>query len=298
MDVRAKEKNLPLRIEFDGKIPAMIETDAVRLRQVLLNLLGNAIKFTDEGEIKLVVRYLEEAQQLQFDIVDSGIGISRDDLENLFKPFTQADNSSTRSFGGTGLGLAISRRLAQALGGDVTVRSEFGKGSVFTLTIKAGKHVDLIEPNLNVAITDEPPNEEIHIEGTILVVDDRRDIRYLAQHFIEKAGGSVVTATNGQEATEMLQASQNNGQPPIDLIVMDMQMPVMDGYDAATQLRKTGCTLPIIALTANAMKSDRDECLAAGCTDYTTKPLNSHKLVALIARLIGTQHPVNEWAGE
>ncbi|EMI15758.1 sensory transduction histidine kinase [Rhodopirellula maiorica SM1] len=290
MDVRAKEKELPLLVEFEGLIPEMIETDAVRLRQILLNLLGNAIKFTDRGKIRLVVRYVSAEERIQFDVIDTGIGISPEILSTLFQPFQQADNSSTRSFGGTGLGLAISRRLAQALGGDVTVQSRFGHGSTFSVTIHVGGSVKLVEPRLDISANDESTMHHVNLNGTVLVVDDRRDIRFLAQHFIEKAGGTVVTATNGQEAIEMLRSPDP---PPVQVIVMDMQMPVMDGYDAARHLREHGCQLPIIALTANAMKSDRQECLDAGCTDYSTKPLDGSKLIAMIDHWMGTLHPVS-----
>ncbi|WP_246151946.1 hybrid sensor histidine kinase/response regulator [Rubripirellula reticaptiva] len=280
MDVRASEKQIPLRIQFDGPIPEWIESDPVRLRQILLNLVGNAIKFTDEGEVNVVCRYAERI--LHFQVTDTGIGIKPDDQKALFRPFTQVDNTSTRSFGGTGLGLAICRRLAQALGGDISLQSEHGRGSTFTLSIEASEIGQLVEPNLAVDIAADNPGEITSIQANVLVVDDRRDIRYLARHFIEKAGGTVVTATNGREAVDTITADE---QSTIDLIVMDMQMPVMDGYSAATELRQRGCTLPIIALTANAMKSDRDECLAAGCTDYTTKPLDSNALIAMIHRL-------------
>ncbi len=305
MDVRASEKQLPLKVEFDGPIPEMIETDAVRLRQVLLNLVGNAIKFTEAGEVKIIVSYRsvirqdsdvasDELQgggssvtstagdQLIFNIVDTGIGIKPEHQRTLFEPFVQADNTSTRSFGGTGLGLAICRRLAHAMGGEVSLESEYGKGSRFTLAIAVKALGPLVEPNLSLEITAEQPPETQPLSAKILVVDDRRDIRYLAQHFIERAGGTVITATNGQEAVDIV-ADANSSD--VDLIVMDMQMPVMDGYEAAAELRRRGCKLPIVALTANAMKSDRDECLAAGCTDYTTKPLDSTKLISIIRRL-------------
>lgn len=281
MDVRASEKDLPLTITFDGPIPETIKTDAVRLRQILLNLVGNAIKFTDAGEVRLVVRY--DQNTLYFDVIDTGFGIAADNLDLLFEPFKQVDNTSTRSFGGTGLGLAICRRLAKALGGDVGVESTPGKGSRFTFSLNVPNAGPLIQPNLNVSATADAPAENIKLAANVLVVDDRRDIRYLAQHFIEKAGGTVFTATNGQEAIDFIESTTN---PKIDLIVMDMQMPVMDGYEAATQLRRRDCRLPIIALTANAMKSDREECLAAGCTDYTTKPLDHRKLINMIAKLI------------
>ncbi|KLU07341.1 two-component signal transduction [Rhodopirellula islandica] len=282
MDVRAAEKDLPLKVEFAGPIPETIRTDAVRLRQILLNLVGNAIKFTNDGEVRLNIRYDQRSKLLNFDVIDTGVGIPSEKLDSLFEPFTQVDSTSTRSHGGTGLGLTICRRLSQALGGQIDVSSQPGKGSRFTLCLKVDASGKLIQPNLNSLPAQETPAPEVRLSANVLVVDDRRDIRYLAQHFIEKAGSTVYTATNGQEAIEFIESPDS---PPVDLIVMDMQMPIMDGYEATTELRRRDCKLPIIALTANAMKSDREECLAAGCTDYTTKPLDQQKLIQMIARL-------------
>lgn len=283
MDVRAAEKKLPLKIEFDGPVPEIIHTDAIRIRQILVNLVGNAIKFTDEGAVRLTVRFDEATSQLKFQVIDTGIGIQSDEIDKLFDPFVQADNTSTRSFGGTGLGLAICHRLAQALNGQVDVESEYGVGSRFTLSVEVDPDVQLVNPNLALSISAQVPHGEIRLDAKVLVVDDRRDIRYLAQHFIERAGGDVVTATNGKEAVDFVTSGD---EADVDLIVMDMQMPVMDGYDATSELRKRGFTLPIIALTANAMNSDREACLAAGCTDYTTKPLDSKLLIGMIDRLV------------
>ena len=289
MDVRAQEKRIEFNMAIEGKLPQSIETDAVRLRQILLNLVGNALKFTDRGTVSLAARYLADSNKLQFEVRDTGIGISADDIDKLFNPFMQADTSSTRAYEGTGLGLAISRRLAQALGGDISVRSELGKGSVFTLTIDCGSlaNVYFIEPSLTHKRTKENDTVFVRIDGCILVVDDRRDIRFLAQHFIEKAGGKVVTATNGQEAIDML-THPDPDQCTVDVVVMDMQMPIMDGYVAAQKLRQYGFRKPIIALTANAMKDDRKKCLAAGCNDYATKPLDGPKLVQMIAHYLNT----------
>ncbi|MCC9642777.1 PAS domain S-box protein [Rhodopirellula sp. JC740] len=282
MDVRAAEKDLPLKITFAGPIPETIRTDAIRLRQILLNLVGNAIKFTNDGEVHLHVRYDERSSLLYFDIIDTGVGIPKEKLDSLFEPFTQLDNTSTRSYGGTGLGLTICRRLSHALGGQIDVSSQPGRGSRFTLSLKVKAADKLIQPNLNTQPEKKAPKSDIRLTANVLVVDDRRDIRYLAQHFIEKAGSTVYTATNGKEAIDFIESKES---PPVDLIVMDMQMPVMDGYEATAELRRRDCKLPIIALTANAMKSDREECLAAGCTDYTTKPLDQQKLIQMISRL-------------
>ncbi|TWU46524.1 ATP-binding protein [Rubripirellula reticaptiva] len=271
------------QLVYDVEVPEAINTDPIRLRQILLNLVGNAIKFTDAGAVKVVCRYDAGPDVMIFDVIDTGIGIREQDQAQLFQPFVQADNTSTRSFGGTGLGLAICRRLAHALGGDVIMKSEYGKGNTFTLTINAAASGELIEPNLTLDLQAPSRPEAIQLNAKVLVVDDRRDIRYLAQHFIEKAGGTVVTATNGQEAIDLIYSDHPSS---IQVIVMDMQMPVMDGYAATRELRRRGCQLPIIALTANAMKSDRDECLAAGCSDYTTKPLDSNALIAKIDSIV------------
>jgi PAS domain S-box-containing protein len=284
LDVRAAEKGISLDIYFDGKIPRTIETDPVRLRQILVNLIGNAVKFTDEGGVVVTCRHLAHRNALEIEIKDSGIGISATDMKKLFQPFVQADTSSTRAFEGTGLGLAISKRLAQALGGDISVASTPGQGSVFTVLTHVGSIADdemlaEIEP----AILQSHEHMLAGIDGVVLVVDDRRDIRFIAQNFIEKAGGTVVTATNGEEAIARLTGDEAQGSLGVDIVLMDMQMPIMDGYTAARKLRELGFRKPIIALTANAMKEDRQRCLDSGCDDYATKPLEGPALVNLLA---------------
>ena len=286
MDVRAEEKKISLQFTFEGEIPKTIETDAIRLRQILLNLIGNAIKFTDTGGVQVKIRHLSSTNQLRIDVTDSGIGIAEKDLRNLFQPFTQADASTTRNFGGTGLGLSISRRLAIALGGNIEVESQVGCGSRFVVTVDCGniRHGELIRLNLNQREHSPLPIEEVRLSGRILIVDDRRDIRFLADRFVRNAGAETLSGSNGREAIEIIEQQIENGEP-VDLMLIDMQMPVMDGYQATRELRARGIEIPIIALTANAMKSDRDQCLAAGCTDYTTKPLDRDYLIQLIDQL-------------
>ena len=286
MDVRAAEKQIPLRVEVDGVLPKTIHSDPVRLRQILLNLVGNAIKFTDAGEVTLGVRLLAEKRQLQFDIVDTGIGISPAQQKQLFQPFTQADASVTRQHGGTGLGLVISRRLARLLGGDLKVQSQPNEGSTFSVTVATGSldGVPLVRSQLTAAgeaVEEESPAALPSLDCRVLVVDDRRDIRFLAQHFVEEAGGQVLTAQNGQEALDLL---TSDAPPAFDIVVMDISMPVMDGYTAARRLRVAGFQGAMIALTANAMQGDRAKCLQAGFDDYTTKPLDRRRFVELIAR--------------
>ncbi|SFH57727.1 PAS domain-containing protein [Planctomicrobium piriforme] len=285
MRVRADERKIGLSAEFVGPVPEAIQTDPKRLRQILVNLIGNAVKFTERGDVRLVVRYAEEDAKLSFDVVDTGIGISPDQMSRLFRPFTQGDMSVARQYEGTGLGLSISRRLAQMLGGEIEVDSALGTGSTFRLVLPIrDQEIVLVSPTS----TEMPALEarlpkRSQLQCRALVVDDRRDVRYLAQHFIEDAGGEVLTASNGQEAVEVVLQSLTDGSP-VEIVIMDVQMPVMDGFTAARRLRKEGYTGPVIALTANAMQGDRDRCLAAGFDDYTSKPIDGVALVSLIAR--------------
>lgn len=287
MEVRAEEKKISLQFTFEGEIPKTIETDAIRLRQILLNLIGNAIKFTDTGGVEVKIRYLSSTNHMRIDVADSGIGITDKDLRNLFQPFTQADASTTRNFGGTGLGLSISRRLAIALGGNIEVQSEVGRGSRFVVTVDCGniRHGELIRLDLNQREQNPPPIQEVRLSGRILIVDDRRDIRFLAERFVRNAGAETLSGSNGREAIEIIEQQIENGEP-VDLMLIDMQMPVMDGYQATRELRARGIEIPIIALTANAMKSDRGKCIEAGCTEYTPKPLDKQTLLSLIEGLI------------
>lgn len=288
MDVRAAEKNIELVFSFESAIPQSIFSDELRLRQVLINLIGNAIKFTEHGSVHVRIGFDEKLSLFSVRVEDTGIGIDEEQLVRLFDPFMQVDGSNTRRFEGTGLGLAISHRLVKALGGEIQAESKLGVGSVFTVifycpnasTERTKPDVQLVDGSEVLHRSGTP-----HISGTILIVDDRRDIRLLAQHMVEKSGGKVLTASNGQEALELL-ASDDSSR--VDLVLMDMQMPVLDGYQAVRLLRQRGFTKPIIALTANAMVEDREKCLAAGCSDYTTKPLDHHNLIELIAKLIAT----------
>ncbi len=288
MNVRAEEKEIPLRLQSRGQLPQTIQSDGVRLRQILLNLVGNAIKFTEDGEVRLVAEVIPDKEQIRFEVIDTGIGIGEEQQRRLFQPFNQVDSSITRSHGGTGLGLAISQRLANLLGGELQLESHPGQGSVFSVTVSTGslEEIPMINPQWNLLPNDdlaEPPQVP-HLDCRILVVDDRRDIRYLARQLLQSAGAAVELCENGQQAIELLTGQADP--PEFDLILMDISMPVMDGYTAATKLREAGIPLPMIALTANAMEGDRDKCLASGFTDYTTKPLNKQKLVELVARYV------------
>ena len=289
MNVRAAEKGIPLVVEFVSQIPKTIRSDSKRLKQILVNLIGNAIKFTKAGSVQVKVQFVPndgDTPQMRFDIVDTGIGISVRQLKKLFQPFTQADSSVIRKFEGTGLGLSISQRLARMLGGEITVESSCNVGSIFTLTIETGpvENIMLIEPSMIGSRTTAPlrPKSQLDLRGRILIVDDRRDMRFLAQQMIEDAGATTALATNGRDAIKKIKQAESNGQP-FDLIAMDMQMPVLDGYEATRRLRSGGYAKPIIAVTAHAMEGDRNRCIDAGCTDYITKPLDCPKFIAMLA---------------
>ncbi len=310
MQVRASEKQIELSARFTTPVPATIETDTIRLRQVLINLIGNAIKFTEQGSVRLEVGIVHSspegntkdadvptpdwkaidhanATRLSFTIHDTGIGMSQEQQNRLFKPFSQGDSSVTRQYGGSGLGLAISRRLIDMLGGDIFVESESGNGSTFrvTLPIESLEGAELVTPTINHQVNLDPDDrlEPRKLNCRVLVVDDRRDVRHISQHFLEKAGATVATAEDGQQGIDTALAAQNSGHP-FDLIVMDMQMPTLDGMQATAELRSAGFEMPIIALTADAMKGDREKCLNGGCDDYLTKPIDHVKLVGIVAR--------------
>jgi CheY-like chemotaxis protein/two-component sensor histidine kinase len=299
MHVRAREKQVPLLVKYHGELPETIETDPTRLRQILVNLIGNAIKFTDEGEVSLEIKFLDEDDpKICFQVIDSGIGISESDQRTLFEPFAQADSSVTREFGGTGLGLAICRRLVERLGGEIKVESTLGEGSTFSVTIATGdlEGVPMVEPRQGITIPETEDHGPIpKLDHRVLIVDDRDEIRFLARYFIEKAGGVVRTRRNGQEALECVLASMNS-ERPFDAVVMDMQMPVMDGYEASRRLRKAGYEGTIVALTANAMRGDRKKCLESGCTAYVRKPIDGRRLVELLAHHMAEDVPAQSHA--
>lgn len=292
MEVRAAEKELPLEVEFRGRLPETIETDPVRLRQILLNLVGNAIKFTQSGRVTIAVQFISEEAKVRFDIVDTGIGIATEQQAKLFQPFSQADSSVTRQFGGSGLGLSISSRLVEMLGGEIGLYSRPGQGSTFWITASTGdlSQVSLVDPIREMSLGALDPQSVKQLACRVLVVDDRRDVRYLAQHFLEEAGAVVETANDGLEALEKVAAESK----AFDLILLDMQMPKLDGYQCAAQLRERGFRQPIIALTANAMKGDREKCLSAGCDDYVAKPIDGRQLVMTVARHVERNEDVSD----
>jgi len=273
MRVRAEAKGLKLQLELDPRLPAALQGDPTRLRQILLNLLGNAIKFTEQGRVTLRCRYQEdEPPRLFVDVEDTGIGVPPGDPERLFEAFVQGDPSDARAFGGTGLGLAISRSLARLLGGDISLASVPTGGSCFTLSLPAH-----LEPAVTGA--DAATTTVQRLPGRVLVVEDNATNRVLIRLLLEALGTTVVDAPDGQAALGAVAAAT----PPFDAILMDIQMPGLDGYEVTRRLREQGCRTPIVALTAHALDGHRERCLAAGCDAYCAKPVDRQELLGVLA---------------
>jgi PAS domain S-box-containing protein len=294
LKVQAERKSLRLEVDYVCPLPTTIHTDAACLRQILVNLLGNAVKFTEQGAVRMTVRCAggegQQQARMQFVVSDTGIGIPADKLGSLFQPFQQLDGSASRRYGGTGLGLVISKRLATALGGDIEVTSQVGRGTTFTLSIDAGRlrGVPMMQtPRAVLFQSGEPlPHaEEPSLHGRLLLAEDSPDIQRLVCHILLKTGVEVVVADNGRVACDLAKISQAEGRP-YNLILMDIQMPKMNGHEATRWLRQHGWRGPIVAMTAHAMVGDRDLCLSAGCDDYITKPITAACLRETLARYL------------
>jgi signal transduction histidine kinase len=292
LERQAADKQLTLENIWLGRAPEAIHTDPARLRQLLINLVGNAIKFTAVGGVQIVAQMQRSdgRDKLKIDVIDTGIGITEEKQQAVFEPFVQSDSSVTRLYGGTGLGLTISRSIAEALGGTLTMVSQLGQGSTFTILLDA-EPPELVDdmrlakesvssPEANPTSSHEPSLAS----RRILVVEDNPFNCKLLKLGLEQAGAMVELAENGQAALERAAAQ------PFDLILMDMQMPVMDGYAATRRLREQGYRAPIIALTAHALKEERDKCLQAGCTEFMTKPIDLDELTAVVGKLVSSQN--------
>ena len=302
--VRADAKGLSLSAEYEGPIPEQIRTDPARLRQILVNVVGNAIKFTEIGTIRLLTRFLDGQHgqpQLQFEVIDPGAGMTQRQMDRLFKPLAPDDSPLGDEFPATGLGLTISKRLLDMLGGTIDVDSTPGCGTTFTVTIPTGplRGVRMIrQPGEAVAADEEKTaaasEPQARLDCRILLAEDGRENRRLLSFILEKAGARVAIAENGREALDKAMAAQKESDRqhdetpgPFDLILMDMQMPVMDGYDAARRLRQEGYAGRIIAVTGHSRDYDRQKCLSAGCDDYLTKPVDRQQLLEMVAKHVG-----------
>lgn len=302
MEPRAAGKGLKLEVSSQGLIPHHIDSDPTRLRQILLNLVGNAIKFTEIGTIKIVAS-IEEAEgsdpTMRFAVTDTGVGMSAEQCEKIrrFDAFTQADGSTTREFGGSGLGLRISNALARLLGGEIRIDSEQGLGSTFSVSISVGdiSHFDGIAigvadslPPTKRDATEPAEERELPLEGMrVLLVEDGPDNQRLFCFLLKKAGADVEVAGNGRICLERV-ADANERNEPFDVILMDMQMPEMDGYQATRHLRDSDHKGPILALTAHAMPDDRQKCIDAGCSEFLTKPIDRAQLIEICRHTVAT----------
>jgi signal transduction histidine kinase/ActR/RegA family two-component response regulator len=311
LSAQAKAKGVTLAIKPSGPLPTTISTDPLRFRQILTNLIGNALKFTEHGTVTIepkLVNAWETIERkitqpaLQIDVIDTGLGMNAEQAARIFQPFVQADTTTTRRFGGTGLGLIISRRLANLLGGNVVVSETApDRGTTMRLTVATGSldNVQIVDEGRVVGRRElaerEILNEQLPHRCRVLLVEDTPDNQRLISFVLRRAGAEVVIASDGEEGvTKAIEAERST--QPFDVILMDMQMPVLDGYSAATRLRQAGYTRPIIALTANAMSDDQRKCIDAGCSDYATKPIDRAQLFAVIRRSLSPSDSTAELA--
>ena len=301
MSNQAAEGLLEFDFNYHYPLPRQIRSDSTRLRQVLLNLASNAIKFTEKGSVKIDVRYLPSSQQVEVQVIDTGIGMSQDVLDYIFEPFTQADLSISRRFGGTGLGLVISRSFAQLLGGDITVESQLGKGSKFVFTFAlsaddteydysiAHSILDLVhsdEPEIRIAPPELPElvqGCQDACSGRVLVAEDVEDNQYLIKMLLDNLGAEHTVVGNGEQAVEKAMTEE------FDLILMDMQMPIMGGLEATELLRAAGVETPIYALTANVMKEDMQQHLASGCNGTIAKPVDRNEFNRVVCGALNSK---------
>lgn len=286
--MQATDRNLEFSIEHRFPLPGTIHTDPTRLKQILLNLCSNAVKFTEHGGVRIEITWDQTSEQLHFAVHDTGIGMNEEQQQRLFGRFSQADDSTTRRFGGSGLGLYISKQLAEKLGGDITLTSTPDEGSCFTVFIDCGSvnQDDIINnaEQIREQTAAQSDNEHLRLRGHVLLAEDTKDNQDLITYYLEQLGLQVTIADNGAIAVNMAQENE------FDLILMDMQMPVLDGLSATSQLRSAGYKQPIVALTANAMKSYQQQCLQMGFTDFLTKPIDRPVFKQTLAKYL----PVNE----
>ncbi len=281
LEGRAREKGLTLHCEIDVSTPAVVRTDPIRLRQILVNLLGNAIKFTASGSVRCRLKWDHAEEMLIFDVSDTGPGIPASLLPNLFTPFTQGKNNAMQQREGAGLGLAISRKLAAMMSGDIRVVHSDSSGTEFAVRVVAPRVLSKIKST----VKDEEVEGELDLSGkNIAIADDTRANRYLLEQLLILKGARVSTFSNGAELLECFEDEHNAN---VDLVLMDMLMPVMDGEQTTREIRRRGYETPIIAVTAAVADSERSKCLDAGCSAVVTKPIDVAQLDTAIKQLLG-----------
>ena len=281
LQAKLVEKKLEFKVDYSFPVPDKVMGDQTRIRQILINLIGNAIKFTQKGNVTLKVKWLEKSSELAFAVVDTGIGMTEEQQTKVFESFQQADNSITRKFGGTGLGLAITKRLSEMMGGEISVKSEYGKGTTFLVKIQVNAIGSARLKTMPVAKkkTIVQLNSNSDLSGRVLLVDDNMTNLTLISKVLKKMNLDVECCMNGQEAVNILLDKEEDFQ----IVLMDVQMPVMDGLTAAGILKQNNFDKPIIALTANTMSGDKEKCLAAGYNDFASKPINRNELFRIIS---------------
>ena len=281
---QAKNKNITFNVEYNMPLPLTVCTDPLRLKQILINLTNNAVKFTEKGGVTISISYEQDTDLIKFDVIDSGIGMTPEQQDKLFEAFTQADSSTTREFGGTGLGLYLSKVLVEMLGGTISIQSTKDLGSTFSASISTG---NIDQRQLITELSDIPKEitegdllTTAQFDGHILLAEDNIDNQNLISLYIKKMGASITIVNNGEAAIE--KALEND----YDLILMDMQMPVMDGITATSLLRARGYQTPVIAITANVMPEDIKKCMDAGCNDFLTKPIDRYRFNQTLAGIL------------
>jgi len=284
ISLMSEAKGIFFDIEYDFPVPETIVTDPVRLKQIIINLCNNAVKFTAKGGVHVKVSFDVNNSLLNVDVTDTGVGLTRAQISKIFDPFTQADTSTTRQYGGTGLGLHLSKQLANKLGGSISVESTPKVGSCFCLTVATGaidkNRLLSSMPEIKLVSTHIIDELETRVSGKVLLAEDNIDNQRLVSMYLKKLGADVVVVNNGKEAIE--QTVKEN----FDLILMDMQMPVMNGIDAIKRLREMNYSKPIVALTANAMKEDVDACHKAGCDDFIQKPISQQQFKTCVIKFL------------
>ncbi len=284
MKAAAKKKSIEFKVIYETKIPKIVKTDPTRLHQCVVNLINNAIKFTQKGYVHTFVSVHKSQKKhwIRFRIEDTGIGIEESMCRNIFESFSQADSSTTRKFGGTGLGLAITKSLTELLGGSINVSSKPGKGSVFTIEIPAMVKSDaLLDDDYGHTDKDKiSKNEKQRLSGKVLVAEDNKSNQKLIKLMLNKMGIWPIIVEDGQKAVKIHKNDK------FDLIIMDIMMPKMNGYDAAEEIRKTDTDIPIVAITANVMKGDAEKCFNAGCTEYLSKPIKHAELYKILEKYL------------
>ncbi len=290
MRMQLIRKEIDFKINYTFPLPAQIKSDPLRLKQILINICNNAIKFTHTGFVHINIEYNKDDEEIFFEVIDSGIGMQQHQVDKIFDLFTQADQNTTKEYGGTGLGLTISKYMAEKMGGNIIVNSEPGVGSHFKISIDTGSlssvpainNIKQIPAEKMLPATSRQTNS---LSGKILLAEDNADNQQLLTLYLEKMGVELTIAENGKIAVELAEKNRYN------LILMDMQMPIMDGLAAVRRLRQHGYKKPIVALTANAMNRDKVKCMAAGCDDFISKPVRRNDLYEMVSHYLLSSEP-------